>query len=71
MGISDNEAMNFAAVKHRFKPLSEAEIQALVREHGGLGGEQAVLEDVGLDQVAREAREGAVREPATKAPGQD
>lgn len=44
--------MNFDAVRHLFHPLTDAEIEELMRKHDA-GAEKAVsLDDVGLRELA-------------------
>ena len=61
--------MKFSAVKHRFKPVSGAALDKLVREHAGAGRvEQAVyLDEVGLDTAARQVVREASRKRAPAA----
>lgn len=58
--------MKFSAVKHRFKPVSGAVLDELVRKHAGPGRiEQNVfLDEVGLEDAARRAVSKADRKPA-------
>jgi hypothetical protein len=58
--------MKFSAVKHRFKPLSEAAVRTLVQKHTTSSrGEQSVyLDEVGVDVVARKVVRKAAHKPA-------
>ena len=58
--------MKFPAVKHHFKPVSDAVLDELVRKHAGPGRiEQNVfLDEVGLEDAARRAVSGVARKPA-------
>jgi hypothetical protein len=57
--------VKFSAVKHRFKPVSGAVLDELVRKHAGPGRiEQSVfLDEVGLEEAARRAVSEADRKP--------
>lgn len=58
--------MKFSAVKHHFKPLSEAAVRTLVQKHStSKRGEQSVyLDEVGIDVVAREVVRKSERKPS-------
>ena len=58
--------MKFSAVEHRFKPVSGAVLDELVRKHAGSGRiEQSIfLDEVGLENAAHRAASGATRKPA-------
>lgn len=60
--------MNFSAVKHRFKPVSEETVRAYLRKEAGRGEQSVFLDEVGLDQVARQVLKEAARKPAAEPP---
>lgn len=59
--------MNFSAVKHRFKPVSDAVLDALVRKHAGPGRieKNVFLDEVGLEDAARRAVSEAALKPTS------
>ncbi len=48
--------MNFSAVKHQFKPVSDEVVERLAKKFSnqGLGEQSVLLHEVGLDALARQ-----------------